>query len=311
VTEDDMLRVLDSLGIEHVNVNGFEVQGFCPMHEERTGKQDRNPSWYINYDTGAHICFSCDFRGNIVSLVARMKGYEDWDEARSWLNDGGELSEMFERAIRKPTEIFEDLQYISEASLSAFVRPPLDALKSRGLTSYAADFHELLWDTLNNNWIIPQRELRTGKLMGWQEKGYATRSFKNYPTGIKKSVAMFGYDKYVSGHIIVVESPLDVVRLESLGFSGGVAIYGALTSDEQMAYIAKADSIIFALDNDQAGLTGSAKSLDTINKLGMEARFFNYSHTDAKDIGGMSKAEVIYGVESAVHSIRYGLGASA
>jgi len=307
MTVDEMERLLDDLGIEHVNSRGDEVQGFCPAHVERTGKQDRNPSWYINADTGAHICFSCDFRGNIVSLVAKLRGYENWEDAIEWLSEGGELSERFERAISKPKQVFEDLVYISEASLSAFTEPPIDALKSRGLHPDAARKHEILWDTRTECWIIPQRNLETGKLMGWQEKGYATRSFKNYPSGVKKSTSMFGYDKYIGDTVIVVESPLDVVRLESLCLPGGLAIYGAVISDLQMKYLQRFDTIIFALDNDKAGIEASNKALLQCNKTGIEAWFFNYKQTDAKDIGAMSKAEVFYGVDSAIHSIRYGL----
>ena len=307
MTVDEMERVLDSLGIEYVNAHGDEVQGFCPAHIERTGKQDRNPSWYINADTGAHICFSCDFRGNIISLVAKIRNYVEWEDAIDWLHEGGELSDRFERAITKPVHTFEELQYISEASLSAFTEPPADALKSRGLHPDVARKHEILWDARTNCWIIPQRNLETGKLMGWQEKGYTSRSFKNYPSGIKKSTSMFGYDKYTGDTVIVVESPLDVVRLESLCLPGGVAIYGATISDMQMAYLQRFETIIFALDNDKAGIEASNKALLHCNKVGREAWFFNYTETDAKDIGGMSKSEVFYGVDSAVHSIRYGL----
>jgi len=302
-----MHRVLDTLGIEYVDARGDEIQGFCPAHEERTGKADGNPSWYINADTGAHICFSCQFKGNIVSLVAKIQGFEEWDDARAWLNEGGDLSAAFERAISKPKEVFEEVIYISEASLSAFVEPPAQALVARGLTAEAARHYGILWDNSRSLWIIPIRDPNTNALLGWQEKGHLSKYFNNYPAGMKKSESLFGYAQYQSGNMIVVESPLDVVRLASIGITGAVATFGALVSEKQVSLVRNADRIIFAMDSDQAGTTSSLKLLEMTQQLGFESWFFNYSHTTMKDVGGMSKAEVLYGIESARHSIRYGL----
>jgi hypothetical protein len=311
MTVDEMERVLDTLGVEYVESRGDEIQGFCPAHFGRTGKQDNNPSWYINSDTGAFICFSCQFKGSLPYLISYVNDFRldsglfDLDAAKSWLNTGGELSIAFERAIAKPKETFEELVFISEASLAAFISPPEHALKSRGLTTEASDKHQLLWDRRQENWIIPQRDCSTSSLMGWQEKGYSSRYFKNYPSGVKKSNSLFGYQAYSGGDMIVVESPLDVVRLDSVGVTGGVAIYGSAVSDVQLDFILKADRIIFALDSDEAGLMASFKLLEKTKTMGFEAWFFDYSHTDMKDVGGMSKAEILQGLLSAKHSVRY------
>lgn len=304
MTVDEMERLLDTLGVEYVSSYGDEIRGYCPAHKARTGKDDRNPSWYINAETGAHICFSCQFKGSTVSLISNIKGI-DFDEAREWLSEGGELMEMFERATNKPKEVFEEVIYISEASLAAFTTPPEYALKARGISLQACEKHQILWDRRRELWIIPQRELATGKLLGWQEKGFSSRYFKNYPAGIKKSECLFGYQQYSGGDMIVVESPLDVVRLESIGISGAVAVYGSQVSDVQLTHIRNADRIIFAMDSDQAGVAASNKLLKATQYLNFEAWFFNYDHTDMKDVGGMSKNEVLQGINSAVHSVRY------
>jgi hypothetical protein len=54
----------------------------------------------------------------------------------------------------------------------------------------------------------------TFSLWGWQEKGARGRFFKNQPAGVKKSKTVFGVEILTSTHdLIVVESPLDAVRL--------------------------------------------------------------------------------------------------
>jgi DNA primase len=310
MTVDEMERLLDTLGVEYVDARGDEIQGFCPAHEERTGKVDHNPSWYINSETGAHICFSCEFKGNIISLVAKLKNFEDFDKAKAWIN--GDLSndflDVFDRTIQKRKKhVFEELVYVSDASLSAFKEPPDYALKARGLTAEAAAKYGVLWNKRTQAWITPIRNAADNALLGWQEKGYFGRSFNNYPQGIKKSSSLFGLDQYNGGTIIVVESPLDAVRLESVGISGGVSTFGAIISDKQIDAIRTCDRIIFAMDADEAGVASSMRLLELTHKLNFEAWFFNYSHTDMKDVGGMSKAEILTGIDTAVHSVQYGI----
>ena len=105
--------------------------------------------------------------------------------------------------------------------------------------------------------------------------------------------------------MIVVESPLDVVRLTSLGITGGVSTYGSMISETQLKTIRFADKIIFALDSDDAGLTSSLKMVKASQDLGFEAWFFEYADIDVKDVGGMSKTEVLKGIFEARHSVRY------
>lgn len=307
---DDMENLLARMGIETVGVRGAEIQGYCPGHIQRTGHADNNPSWYINSETGAHICFSCQFKGSLQFLVCFTQGFVnsdgyDFAQATDWLKDGGELSEAFNRATAPKKEIFQELIHITESMLAAFVEPPDHALKSRGLTRAAAQKHNLLWDALRELWIITIRDPHTGKLLGWQEKAYSGRYFRNYPNGVQKRIALYGYDKYEGGDMIAVESPLDVVRLESVGITGGVATYGSLISTEQLEVLRTADRLIIAMDGDDAGTTSALSVLQMTKVFGFECWFFDYSNTDMKDVGGMSKSEILEGLENARHSVRY------
>jgi hypothetical protein len=231
-------------------------------------------------------------------------GY-DFEKAKEWLNEEGALSESFEKAVKPPQEVFQEVTRITEASLSAFVTPPDFALKSRGLTQAAAEKHGLLWDTRRELWIITIRNPQTGKLLGWQEKAYRGRYFRNYPTGVTKSIALYGFDKYVDGEMIVVESPLDVVRLESVGVTGGVATYGSIISKEQLHFLKEAEKLVIAMDADDAGLASAVHILQMTRVFGFECWFFDYTETDQKDVGGMSLTEIKNGLGNARHSVRY------
>jgi 5S rRNA maturation endonuclease (ribonuclease M5) len=308
---EEMERVLQRLNIEPVNARGSEILALCPGHKEITGKEDRSPSWWINSDTGAHICFSCGFKGNLWSLIATAQGLKDangfldYADAKDWLYlsfDNIQLGPPEEE--HEQESIFKEVTNITESRLALFTLPPAHALSARGFTSQAAEKHQLLWDTVHSNWITVIRDPQSNKLLGWQEKGFSRRYFRNYPQGVEKSTTLFGFNKYTGGRMIVVESPLDVVRLESIGITGGVSTYGSMISNTQLELIKEADEVLFALDNDESGINSSKKMLEH----NFEAWYFNYGHTDMKDVGAMSRIEILTGLDNAKHSVN-GLGA--
>jgi DNA primase len=303
MTVEEMTDTLARLGVEVIDSRGDELNGYCSAHEERTGHVDHNPSWWINADSGAFICFSCGWKGNLYTLIGYVTGI-DYDKVNEWIGSPASMVSRFNRLSQEKKPVIEDVTHVTESMLSAFVNPPEHALQSRGLTSNAAFSYGLLWDERQSNWIIPIRDPNSEVLLGWQEKGYTRRYFNNRPSKVKKSQSLYGYRQYVGGDMIVVESPLDVVRLASIGIFSGVATYGAIVSQAQFNIIRGADRIIFAMDNDEAGRKSSMELLRLCQEFGVECWFFNYSGIDVKDVGGMSKAEVLQGLQKAKHLIR-------
>lgn len=302
MTVEEMEDFLRGLGIESIGVRGSEVRALCPGHLDRTGKPDHNPSWSINADTGAHNCFSCGFRGGLQFLVAYVNGIP-MGEADEWVqNNTSDLAMRLERALEPKKVVETSTIDLTEANLAAYGPVPAEHLKSRGLTASAAEHYGILFDVRRECWIIPMRD-RNGKLLGWQEKGSSGRYFRNYPTGVQKSNSLFGYNRYSGGTMIVVESPLDVVRLASVGVFGGVATYGTSVSKEQLNLIKGADKVLIAMDNDEAGRTTADDILKKSVDMWFECWFFDYSGIDVKDVGGMSRAEIVQGINGAKHAL--------
>ena len=303
MTPNEMLDVLDRLGIEVESVNGDEITAHCPAHKDRVGKEDANPSWFINAHSGKHICFSCHFKGGLNTLIKYSAG-EDYEDVGEWLNLGERnLGKRFARLSAPPIEDVKPAFEVTESMLRAFTTPPVSALRSRGLTAEACAQYGVYWNESNESWVLAFRDALTNELMGWQEKLTTQKRFYNHPTGVSKSHIIFGYDQYKSGDMVVMESPLDVVRLASLGISGGVAVCGASISYTQVNLLRGADRLIMAMDNDEAGHKASEAMLNFSNIAGFECWFFNYSQTDKKDIGGMSKSEVLFGLQNARHGL--------
>ena len=306
-------QVLASLSIEIIRSRGDEILSHCPMHKARTGNDDHNPSWWINEQTGAHMCFSCGFKGNIFQLVGEVKEFYlgesiDYEQVKQWLANVSEVSveELAERLKHVPNYVsIEQSIPMSEARLALFTDPPQWALDKRHLTVEAARRYEILWGP-DNTWILPVRDPDDFALMGWQEKQEGVRSFKNRPVGIKKSKTLFGAHEQNPDMVIVVESPLDAARIASAGFIGAVATFGAIVSDAQVKLLRYSDVVIAAFDNpriDDAGRKASEEMLSSARKYGMTLKYFNYNDSDAKDVGDMTDEQISFGIANAKDSI--------
>lgn len=302
----DVEKVLLSLELPLYAQRGAEVNGLCPMHRKRTGKEDRNPSWWINSETGAHICFSCGYKGNIFTLVADVKGI-NYHDARDFVNEKEEMpiDSLMKRIKELPQYVQAEPDQIpmSEARLAVYTDVPDIELKKRFVTRESVDTHGVRWDTKNEAWILPIRDPDDGSLWGWQEKGARGRFFKNQPAGVKKSKTVFGVHIMDSSKpLIVVESPLDAVRLTSLGHNS-VSTFGAIISEDQAKIMRRSEKIIAAFDNDKAGHTANEQIRTLARKYGMELSYFNYTGIDVKDAGDMTEEEIERGIKTARTSI--------
>jgi len=301
----DVEKVLLNLDLSLYAQRGAEVNGLCPMHKKRTGKEDHSPSWWINTESGAHICFSCGYKGNIYTLVADVKGISYFD-AQDYIGEGAEvpLDALMRRIKDLPQYVQpEETIAMSEARLAVYTEPPDIELKKRFLKRGAVTVHGVLWDTKNEAWILPIRDADSGALLGWQEKGARGRFFKNQPAGVKKSKTVFGVQVMSSQHdLIVVESPLDAVRLTGLGYNS-VSTFGAIMSEEQAKILRRASKVIAAFDNDKAGHTANEQLRVLARKYGMDLYYFNYKGIDVKDVGDMTEAEIEHGIKTAKTSI--------
>lgn len=315
----DVLEVIEALGISYSEHN-HEANALCPQHLQRTGKSDNSPSWWINLDTGQHICFSCGYKGNILQLVCDVNEFylKNWGDtysydyatAETWLGNVSQipmeqLEEMLSKlpsyvgAVPKPLDM-------SESRLAVFVEPPQEALDSRNLTAAASSEYSLLWDAPKATWILPLREPHFNRLIGWQEKGTVHRTFFNRPPGLQKSKTLFGIENQNESMAIVVESPLDCVRIASAGISGAVAICGASPSEEQIKLLRYSQKIVVAFDNpaiDKAGEKACKAMLDWGRKYGLNLFYFNYGSSSKKDPGDMTDEEILWGIENAQPSV--------
>lgn len=279
-------EVLQQLGVEITRSGGTEIVGRCPVHVKRVGKYDNSPSWSMNAESGLWICFSCGARGSLATLISEVTGtLEDTLAAHQLLMEIG-LNQLTapERVEYQPE--------VDWVAYNKFAPVPEKLCARRKLDPDVVRMYGVKWSEEKKAWVIPTVSA-DGNLMGWQEKGVGW--YNNYPAGIKKSVTLFGIERFHSKTAVLVESPLDVVRLASC-ITGvqGLAAFGAGVSKDQLRLLADvADRVIIAMDNDKAGIE-AAKRLFKIMPTVREGIFWlDYSGApDAKDIGEMTDDQI-------------------
>lgn len=304
----DVLSCLLELEVNVVKVVHGEAWAYCPGHFKRLGKPNHHPDkWSVNLETGVHSCFSCGFRGSFGTLVQEVLGYERAD-AESWVRRRGGVQRL-RRALGAAADGGEPEQGLrawNEARLALFVDPPGEELERRGLSSGSVNHYGVLWDSENNRWILPIRD-EHGKFLGYQEKGAGWVS--NKPAQVQKGETLFGLHCLRGTTLILVESPLDCLRLYTAGLDGAVASFGVQVSRKQLELLFDyAEVVIFALDNDEAGIKKSLELREKYLKTGKRIKFANYDHIpEAKDLGtdGLTNQEIQQSILSAKSMLRY------
>lgn len=271
--------VLDRLGIDY-DLRGDEAWALCPMHEQRTGKQDHNPSWSINIVSGKFLCFSCQYKGALPRLVRDLRGFTE-EQAAEWIGSEEIDPAALQRKVKsaRPRRVVPVRAKVDEATFLSKPYPTDEQLASRHLAARWAEEYTLRYD---NGWLIPIRDA-DGVLQGWQQK--MPDRVRNYPVGVKKSRHLFGLWELPSvlGPVVVVESPLDAVLCAQSGHPA-VALYGAFPSEDQITLMLSFPEVILALDNDEVGRASQQKLADTLVSLGTLVKTVIYPD-GVKDFG--------------------------
>lgn len=277
----DIETILDSLGVEGMRVGSKEITALCPMHEQRIGRPDRHASWSINRRTGLHICFSCGWSGGITTLYLDL-GHPMPEDLET---------EMLRSAIQSSMAKASGTDFVPAVAPEPpplpdddLVPVPPSMLSYRKLTAQACDDYGVRWSRSRRAWVTPLYHPRTGDLLGYQfrQKGNEL----NEPEGLEKSTTLFGFHA-MAGHkgVALVESPLDAVRLWSVG-APAVASFGAWVSKEQLTLLSNNwNWVLLALDNDAAGQSSTETVAKLLVRRGCPVFFFRYGNSGVKDPG--------------------------
>lgn len=295
----DLRELLESAGIERLREGRKQFHGLCPMHLKRTGREDRHPSWAINKTTYAHGCWSCGYSGNLTGLLVDLTGAAPEDLEQT-LHQESFLRRMVETRVKPEKSLKEIRPILTEWGLLNILRDvPERLLSMKYLRRDAIDRYQVRWDGDTKQWVFPLRDTK-GVLLGaqYRQKG----AVFTLPEGMQKSELIFGYHQVASfDYGVLVESPLDAVRLSGLGIPS-FSTLGAWVSGEQVRIMARLFShVVLALDNDKAGHDASDIVIPMLRRQGCPALQWDYTSLvddegrPAKDVGDVPSDDALLG----------------
>jgi hypothetical protein len=308
----ELETLLAELGMEDISPREDEVYARCPQHERRTGRRENRPRhWSINRATGAHYCFSCGYKGSLLTLIVDLTRQSPWEARKKIREHRLDFAAWAERMrpVEKALDEYEPGDYIDLSErLECFGDPPGTALRQRGLQRPSVDRYGVRWDLDDKAWVLPIRG-PYGDVWGYQTK--SENRVLNHPSGVHKSRTLFGLDLLVEqppafrDYVILVESPLDVVYVDGWGYPA-VSSFGVVVSDRQLRLLTRFfDRFILALDNDDAGKREMRRLVKSNWAKQRPIEVLNYRRASGKDPGEMDEAQFVRAVETSRSRFRF------
>ncbi len=267
----DIERIAESLGLERARVKGEELSACCPFHD------DRSPSFSINMETGAWICYAGCGSGGLWKLVSRMRGIGQ-KAAKDYLKKAGIPSAVrpggrnFKKAMAEWREKREHGEKPKQRPC-----PPYDITRvppwvlERGFSEEILKEYQCGYSPFYDALVIPVLQSRA--LIYRFNPGRGGPKYK-FTKGFKSHNTLFGLGNVtlgLDGSLILVEGPLDVLWLRQHGYGNSLAILGGGRLGREQGRIIREDlkpkKLILAFDNDEGGQATTEKSLVTLRGI--------------------------------------------
>lgn len=267
-----------------INVRGSdEYMVRCIFHDGDSS------SLQFNIKNGLYYCFRCEAKGNIKSLQKFLG--RRISEAEVDVADVIAKLDLLDRQAGKSNKEVT----LPETLLKRY-NFPTDYWKDRGFTNTTIKAFDLGYDPLENEAIIPVRNIR-GELVGVIKRRLNDDNGVRYmyPKGFKRKTSLFAMwllAKTDTDEVVITEGGVDAMTLWQLGIPS-VAQYGSSISHEQVNLLRRLgiNKITFFYDNDLAG----KKALDIALPQTKEflCKVVRYKRDDAKDPNGFLDKNVL------------------
>lgn len=286
--ENQLLTVLERLGIDVEDVSEGEVRVLCPFHGN-----SHSSAMSVSIPTGMYNCFNpmCSESGTLLDMVVSLKRC-DYFTAVRFIDEANSGDSFQVSLISKKKD--EDLLVIDPEDVARWhydlVHTPeaVDYLHKRGITDESINKFNLGYSTIKNFLITPVYDAEGATCIGGIGRGLNVKDFKNIP-GTKTSRSLFNiHNAKKHSTIIIVESNFDAIRVHQAGFPGVVATCGGIFSDahlDQIAYYAERVIIMTDVDGKQFP--------KVCNKCTKEGRKYCVGHDPGRDLGAKIARRVL------------------
>lgn len=268
------LEIIRNLGARNIKnpkgewiIHSCLIDQFDPHH--RNG--DSNPSAAINRDTKRYNCFGYGSM-TLDSLLTLALGNDSKKKVEFLKGIPQEKRATFkevllERLAPKPEAVRNEP--MSDIVFEGMTGELDYMTEKRGISREVCDAHGIRFDGKMGSIVIPLYEYLSGKktLVGYQRRNLikGMPKYANSQDLHKESLLYYGSGARDSKEIILVESIMSVLRLETLGINNAVATLGARVYDGQLSALRRHRSIIVWFDDDFEGVRGAKNFIRKTN----------------------------------------------
>ncbi|MFW6282410.1 MAG: CHC2 zinc finger domain-containing protein [bacterium] len=256
--------------------------GLCPNPEHH---DTHDGNFYVKEDNQYYKCFSCGFKGDVISFIEEVEGIDFIEAVKLLINDNGldyeeiKTTNIYIRdnfsveKIQKAINLLNSREYMNESILEKYATPPKYMI-DRGFTKDTLEKFEIGFcsdptDDLYNRVTIPWRDEK-GRLItinGRRVKSSTPRKYKVKKGTNKNILYNINNIKRNDEPLIIVESELDVMWLYQMNYERVVALGGNDIGDRKWHLRSFTNKAILALDRDNGGLRGTKKLAKTLYPL--------------------------------------------
>lgn len=309
----------DVMGAVNIEQDGDEYKHSCLLPFGLHSGGDANPSASFNAEKLAFNCFVCG-GGDIFWFIQNVKDCSQ-QTAKAILSELIGPTEFSSQELIATMRSFwaeEDTAFSIPTYSERIIKPwvkPLQYFDERGISRHVQETMKTGIDINNKDKlkikttdgskkeiimdqprvIIPH--FWKGKLVGWSKRKIDDEQMGGkykHSVSFPATETLFGYDQAKNlNDVIVVESPMSVLRMYSEGVMNVVATFGAEVSDDQAWLLRRWDNVVLFFDGDAAGRKATSS---TIERLHQHTNVFVAPIEEEHDPGDLTKGEI----ESAV-----------
>jgi len=262
----------DVLGATNISQNGDELIHSCllPFGLHKNG--DRNPSASLNVSKLLYSCFVCG-GGTLLWAVQEILSLDDRAAKRlveQNLQTTNQTSQQFLVELEKRWDTKEVIyQSMPEYSMALMKRwkQPTAILDEKNISREVQDRMNTGINLSNmDDWMgekITQPRLVVphvfkGKLRGWSmrklDDGHQVGPKYKHTSKFPKDRTFYNWDNAVAySNVVLVESPLSVLKLQTAGMDNAIASFGAQITDHQIDMLKQFDRVTMIPDGDRPG----------------------------------------------------------
>ena len=262
----------DVLGAKNVTQHNDELIHSCllPFGLHKNG--DRNPSASLNVEKLLYSCFVCG-GGTLLWATQEILGLDDRAAKRLIehnLQTDNQTSQQFLTELEQRWSSKEIvIKSMPEYSLKLMLKwkRPTEFLDNRGISREVQDMMNtgIRFDNIDEyageeivqpRLVIPH--IFKEKLRGWSMRKLDDRQVGpkyKHTSKLPKDTTFYNWDNVIDKYteVILVESPLSVLKLQTAGIYNAIASFGAQITDNQINLLNNFSKVIMIPDGDKTG----------------------------------------------------------